>query len=40
MPPTRSDGASERIRVCKDTLNLMTCEDLRAALRLEGCYRS
>ena len=33
---TRQEESEERFRVCKDTLQLMTCEDLRSALRLEG----
>ena len=33
---TRLEESEARSRVCKDTLQLMTCEDLRSALRLEG----
>ncbi|CAE7274707.1 unnamed protein product, partial [Symbiodinium sp. CCMP2456] len=36
LPTTRAEEERERLRVCKDTLQLMTCEDLKSALRLEG----
>ena len=32
----RHEEDAERLRVCKDTLQLMTCEDLKSALRLQG----